>query len=97
MSIDITYQIRRRKEDVGRVFNEADFVVLGESPEWRVTHQPSQLVFWVSIDSSDSGETWDWFSMLGSSRGDKDDFSGKEITDFGRLAINAVITSQGLE
>ena len=90
-------QIRRRKEDIGRVFNARDFIVLGESPEWRVTHQPSQLAFWVGIDSSDSGETWDWLSMLGSSRRDKDSFSAEEITDLGRLAINAVIASEGLE
>lgn len=95
MSIDATYQIRRRKEDVGRVFNAPDFIVLGESPEWRVTHQPSRLVFWVSFDSSDSGETWDWLSMLSSPR--KDGFSAEEITDLGRLAINAVIASEGLE
>lgn len=86
-------QIRRRKQDIGRVFNARDFIVLGESPEWRVTHQPSQLVFWVGIDGN--GETWDWFSMLGSSR--KDGFGAEEITDLGRLAINAVIASEGLE
>lgn len=94
MSIDVTYQIRRRKEDIGRVFNARDFIVLGESPEWRVTHQPSKLRFCVEIYGNGDGTC----GILAALHGSRDNgFSANKITDLGRLAINAVIASEGLE